>query len=95
MADAKTLQYWFRQKYNLPPTDFRYLEMTQPEIEMEYMAHLYRGVLDKGREPDLDEFETNELDEAVDRWAKEDDDILDAFAQRNREDAWEEVTIHE
>jgi len=69
--------------------------MTRAEIEMEYMAHLYRTVLDTGREPDLDEFETNELDEAIDRWAEEDKDILAAYAERNRDDAWEDVNIHE
>ena len=64
-------------------------------MEIEYMADLYRGVLDKGREPDLDEFETTEIDEALKRWAKEDDEILDALAQRHLAGAWEEVNIHE
>ena len=95
LSQAKSLFYWFRQKYNLPLTDPRYLGMTQIEIEMEYMTHLYREVLDKGREPDLDEFETTEVDKAVEQWAKEDDEFLDAFAQRNRASAWEEVNIHE
>jgi hypothetical protein len=52
-------------------------------------------VLDKGREPDLDEFETTEVDKAIEQWAKEDDEILDAYALRNSRHLWEEVNIHE
>jgi len=62
---------------------------------MEFMSHLYREVLDKGREPDLDEFETTEVDKAIEQWAKEDDEILDAYALRNSRHLWEEVNIHE
>lgn len=67
--------------------------MTDIEIEEEYMAAQYREVLDKGREPALDEFETTEVDAALDEWAKEDNDILDALASRNDPDEWEEVEI--
>lgn len=95
LKEAKTLRYWFRNKYRLPPTDPRYLDMTEAEIEMEYQAHLYRSVLDKGREPDLDEFETAEIDAALEKWAEEDDEILDAYAERGIAGAWEEVSIHE
>jgi hypothetical protein len=69
--------------------------MTEIEIEMDYMAALYRSVLDKGREPDLDEFETAEVDAAIDRWEVEDKEILEAFDQRNNANAWEHVNIHE
>ncbi len=69
--------------------------MTNPEIEMEFMTHLYRQILDKGREPDLDEFETNEIDEALNRWAEEDDEFLDAYALRDYPGAWEEIDIHD
>lgn len=69
--------------------------MTGLDIEIEFMATLYRSVLDKGREPDLDEFETKELDDALDKWAKEDEEFLDAYEQRNISSAWEEVTLHD
>lgn len=37
---AGTLQYWFRRHYNLPPTDPRFLAMTDWDIAIEYEAHL-------------------------------------------------------
>ena len=92
LEEAKSLNYWFRQKYHLPPSDPRYLDMTDIEIEVEYMADLYRAVLDKGREPDLDEFETTDVDDAIDQWAEEDAEIIDAYDNRLDSDAWEEVT---
>jgi len=67
--------------------------MTDLEIEMEYMADLYRSVLDRGREPDLDEFETNEVDEAIAQWAKDDDAFIDAYRDRDISDAWEEIGL--
>ena len=38
---AKTLEFWFRRKYNLTPTDPRYLSLTTEDIESEYWAHYY------------------------------------------------------
>lgn len=35
-----TTRYWFRQKYNLPPTDSRYLDMTDDDIAREYELDL-------------------------------------------------------
>jgi len=69
--------------------------MTDIEIEMEYMADLYQKAIDNGRDPDIDEFETTFIDKEIERWAIEDNDYLDAFAQRNKSDAWEEVKLHE
>lgn len=33
---SKSLHYWFRQKYNLPPTDERFISMTDEDIALEY-----------------------------------------------------------
>ena len=35
------MSFWFRRKYNLPPTDPRYLDMTPEGIEEEFWAHHY------------------------------------------------------
>lgn len=34
--EATSLRFWFRNKYNLPPTDPRYLNMTDEDIALEY-----------------------------------------------------------
>lgn len=38
---AGTVAFWFRRKYNLPPTDPRFLEMTSDAMLEEYWAHRY------------------------------------------------------
>ena len=38
---------------------------------------------------------TNEIDEALNRWAEEDDEFLDAYALRDYPGAWEEIDIHD
>lgn len=38
--ESKSLRFWFRQKYNLPPHDPRYTAMTDEEISLEYELHL-------------------------------------------------------
>ena len=38
---SQSLGFWFRQKYNLPPLDDRYLSMTEEAIQVEYWAHHY------------------------------------------------------
>ena len=37
-----TYHLWFRQKYNLPPTDPRFLNATDEEIEADFWAHYYQ-----------------------------------------------------
>lgn len=36
-----TVRFWFRKKYGLPPTDARYLDMTEEAMLTEYWAHYY------------------------------------------------------
>lgn len=38
---ANTFSLWFRRKYNLAPTDPRYLSATPEDIEAEYWAYQY------------------------------------------------------
>lgn len=47
--------------------------------------------MNEGREPHLDEFETTEVDDALDQWAKEDEEILAALDSRHDPNQWEEV----
>lgn len=42
--ESKSLRFWFRQRYNLAPTDRRFLSMTDDDIRLEYEACLaYEG----------------------------------------------------
>jgi hypothetical protein len=38
--EAATMRYWIRQQYDLPPTDERYLALTDEQIALEYYAYL-------------------------------------------------------
>lgn len=40
--------FWFRQQYRIPPTDPRYLEMSQEDLLLEYWSYRYH------KDPDLD-----------------------------------------
>jgi hypothetical protein len=35
------MAFWFRRKYNLAPTDPRFLDATIEDIETDYWAHYY------------------------------------------------------
>lgn len=66
---AKSLEFWFRRKFNLAPTDQRFLDATIEQIEAEYWAHTY---FDK---PPGEEIEDDDFDlEQVMREMEEDDD---------------------
>jgi hypothetical protein len=39
---AGTYGFWFREKYNLPPTDPRWLAMTEEDVEAEWWAYHYQ-----------------------------------------------------
>lgn len=36
-----TVRFWFRKKYGLPPSDDRYLDMTEEAMLTDYWAHYY------------------------------------------------------
>lgn len=52
----QTMGFWFRRKYNLPPNDPRYLELTADQIMAEYWAHQYaeKGIQDEVEDEDFD-----------------------------------------
>lgn len=56
---ANTFALWFRQKYNLAPTDPRFLAATPEDIEAEYWAYHYQE--NKVKE----QFEDDEFDQAA------------------------------
>lgn len=54
---AGTVRFWFRRKYSLPPTDARYLDMTEAAMLTEYWAHYYYDKPDGEWEEDTDDFD--------------------------------------
>lgn len=54
---ANTFALWFRQKYNLPPTDPRFLAATPEDMEAEYWAYRYQ------ESNVTEEFEDHEFDQ--------------------------------
>lgn len=38
---SESLEFWYRRKFNLAPTDPRFLDATTEQIEAEYWAHHY------------------------------------------------------
>jgi hypothetical protein len=69
---ATSLEFWYRRKFNLAPTDPRYLDATYEQIEAEYWAHVY---FDK---PPGEEIEDEDFDkEAVMKQMEEEDDPAD------------------
>lgn len=71
-----TVRFWFRRKYNLPPTDPRYLDMTEAAMLEDYWAHRFYEKPDSVFEEETDNFE-EEL-AAMDReWGVPPDDFED------------------
>jgi hypothetical protein len=60
--------YWFRKKYNLAPTDERFLAMTPEDIKYEYLLHLV------SEKPDLKVEDIVKDVEADDAWIKQQED---------------------
>lgn len=57
-----TYQLWFRRKFNLPPTDPRYLNATPEQIVTEFWAHYFEERRLAGK-PEEEEFEDETFDE--------------------------------
>jgi hypothetical protein len=54
---VNTYDFHFRRRYNLPPTDPRYLDATPDEIAADYWAHWYQehpGAQEEAHDPDFD-----------------------------------------
>lgn len=66
------MEFWFRRKYQLPPHDPRFLDMSPDEIEVEYWA--YRSV----DSPHEEEMEDDEFD--IEKLTQEEDweDVISA-----------------
>jgi hypothetical protein len=55
--ESGTVRFWFRRKYNLPPSDDRYLDMTEEAMLTEYWAHFYYEKPESVFEDGTDNFE--------------------------------------
>lgn len=63
------MEFWFRQKYNLPPTDPRFLDATIEEMLIDHWACHYKA------NPAAEEVEDEEFDqEAILRQMEENPD---------------------
>lgn len=73
------MEFWFRRKYNLPPTDPRFLDASLEEMAAEYWAYQYL------ENPATEEVEDDDFDK----------DAVLAEIERQAEagDEWEEVEL--
>lgn len=55
---AGTVALWFRRKYSLPPSDPRFLDMTEQDMLADYWAHYYADRPNE-REAENEDFETD------------------------------------
>ena len=79
------MSLWFRRRYNLPPTDPRFLDATPALIAEDYWANHYQDRRDAGK-PDEEEIEDDDFDL----------DAITAAAARAAEtggDVWEDVSF--
>jgi len=51
------MEFWFRRKFNLAPTDTRFLDATIEQIETEYWAHHFAESEGSGEEYDDEDFD--------------------------------------
>jgi hypothetical protein len=67
---AETYQFWFRRKYNLPPSDPRFLALTPEDVEAEYWAYEYAeaGGKEEFEDDDFDEIENIDDIQSFDEW---------------------------
>ena len=76
----------------MPPYDPRYLEMTDLEIEEDFWTHKYFNHLEETENiPDLHEFDTEEMDGEIERWAREDEAELNSIQALSNPDEWEPI----
>ena len=95
MSLAREYRFWFRQKYNLPPKDSRFLAMTEAEIQTEFWACQFYKEIKKGRTPTVDFFDTDFVDDAMAKWAEEDDELIDLHSAKDQVKDWEEVMLND
>jgi hypothetical protein len=94
LETAQSLRFWYRQKYRLPETDPRILDLTDIDLAEEYWAYRFWDVMQKERRiPAVEEFDHDWLDSEVARWAVEDEGELALYEQTKNSSDWEEVTV--
>lgn len=65
------MEFWFRRKFNLAPTDPRFLDATLEQIETEFWAHTYfeKPPGEEVEDEDFDlEAEMKKIEEEDDDW---------------------------
>lgn len=68
-ARSSSLEFWYRRRFNLAPTDPRFLNATEEDLLVEYYAWYYH------ENPTKDEVEDDDFDlEAVKRAMENGDD---------------------
>ena len=65
--------------------------MTEAEIQEEFWADRYFAIIKKGRIPCIDEFDTDFVDEALERWEEEDGELEQIQKLKEKPDEWVEV----
>lgn len=72
---AGTVVLWYRRRFNLPPNDPRFLDLTEQEILTEYWAHHYDDLRAQGKP--IEEYEDPDFDAEAERFMVDDDDYED------------------
>ena len=57
---AKSLEWWFRDRYRLAPTDPRFLDATREQMLLDHWTAHYHHLIQSGK--DIDEFEDQDWD---------------------------------
>ena len=74
------MAFAFRRRYNLPPTDPRYLDATPEEVAVDYFAHLFF----ENPQQTFAEDESFDPEAVAAQWAEEDgedEDLPDDFEE--------------
>lgn len=91
---SQTLSFWFRQKYNLPPNDPRFLDLTLQDLETEYWAvHYFNEPEGKSEEFEDDDFDMEAEIAAIEARALEKERQREAEAGPPDPGDWEDLEI--
>jgi hypothetical protein len=98
MELARSYEFWYRKKYNLTPTDPRFLETTAEQIEAEWWAYHYE---DSTASVEFDDDDENAAEdykakiiregEEAEAAARRDATIVEMVVDPATVDDWEEV----
>ena len=70
--------------------------MTDIEIEEDFWTHKYFEYFEQEKRiPDVHEFDTDEIDDEIEKWAKEDAEFLNSMKALNNPDEWEPVNTEQ